>query len=133
MRDGLTDMYREQEENERNEKFLKTFARYLIANINPDKKLIEIAMEAGYFSRKLLGHFGWRGKEHEKSCKNKLTKCMDKLRSGDVKEWTLLAQIWLHHTDCDENWNNLISVSPFKEHQVALVERRWGKYMLAPD
>jgi len=127
MSDGITDMYREQEESERAEVFLNTFAMYLIKKMNPDKKLIEIAMKAGCTSRKLLGHFGWTGKEHEKTCKNKLTQCMNKLRSGDIKEWTLLIQIWLRRLYCDKNWDELLAISPFKGHAIASVYRNWGR------
>lgn len=128
MSDGITDMYRAMEESEKNKIFLTLFSQCLLSDKKPKKELVEAAMVSGALSRELLGNFGWMGKEHYKSCKEKLTSCIKKLVDGSKEEWALFIKLYLieKHSGSQE-WNDLLSISPFKGCQVANISRGGGQ------
>lgn len=126
MSDGISDMYYAQEESEKARLFIRTLAQYVIQNHSIDSKLVDMALNAGRFSRDLLGDFGWH-ESYKKSCRNKLNSCMKRLRSLDKSEWALFLRLYLREMYTGKEWDSLLEVSPFKGQQVALVSRSGGE------
>lgn len=127
MSDGISEMYREASYAEKNRIFLHNFSKCLLGDKKVNEELVESAMVAADLPRELMGHFGWRGDSEYKTCKDKMTSCIEKLANGDKEEWALFIKLYLQELySGSEEWNKLIAISPFRDRKVAVIARGNG-------